>query len=37
MDPLTAFSVACNVIQVIDFSTEMMSKCRQLYKDGNLS
>ena len=37
MDPLTAFSLACGVIQVIDFSTELAKRCRQLYKDGTLS
>lgn len=37
MDPLTAFSLACGVIQVIDFSTELAKRCRQFYKDGTLS
>lgn len=37
MDPLTAFSLACGVIQVVDFSTKVVEKCRQLYKDGALS
>lgn len=37
MDPLTAFSLACGVIQVVDFSTEVVKRCRRLYKDGNLS
>lgn len=34
MDPLTAFSLACNVIQVVDFSTKIVVTCRELYKDG---
>ena len=37
MDPLSAFSLACGVIQVVDFSTEVVKKARELYKDGNLS
>ena len=34
MDPLTAFSLACGVIQVVDFSTKVVVKCREIYKDG---
>lgn len=34
MDPLTAFSIACGVIQVVDFSTKVVGKCREIYKDG---
>ena len=34
MDPLTAFSLACGVIQVVDFSTKIVGKCRELYKHG---
>lgn len=37
MDPLTAFSLACGVIQVVDFSTKIVVKCRQIYKDGATS
>lgn len=37
MDPLSAMSLACNIIQVIDFSTKVVNSCRQLYKDGALS
>jgi len=37
MDPLTAFSLACGVIQVIDFSTKVLSQCREIYKNGSLS
>ena len=34
MDPLTAFSLACGVIQVVDFSTKLVSRCREIYKNG---
>ena len=34
MDPLTAFSLACGVIQVVDFSTEIIGKYRELHKSG---
>ena len=37
MDPLTAFSLTCGVIQVIDFSTKIVVRCRQIYKDGATS
>ena len=37
MDPLTAFSLTCNVIQVVDFSTKILAECRQIYKDGATS
>lgn len=37
MGPLTAFSLACGVIQVVEFGIEVVNKCRQLYKDGTLS
>ena len=37
MDPLTAFSLACNVIQIIDFSAKIVTKCKELYKDGALA
>lgn len=37
MDPLSAFSLACGVIQVVDFSTKIVVKCREMYKDGALS
>lgn len=36
MDPLTAFSLACGVIQVVDFSMELLSKSREIYKMGSL-
>ncbi len=37
MDPLSAFSLACGVIQVVDFSTKVVKRLRELYKDGSLS
>lgn len=37
MDPLTAFSLACGVIQIVDFGTKVVQQCRELYKDGSLS
>ena len=37
MEPLTAFSLVCGVIQVVDFSTKTLSKCKEIYQDGSLS
>ena len=37
MDPLTAFSLVCGVIQVVDFSTKTLLKCKELHKEGSLS
>ena len=37
MDPVTAFSLACGIIQVIDFSARVISKCQEIYKTGSLS
>lgn len=37
MDPLTAFSLACGVIQVVDFSTKTVAKCVEIYKEGSSS
>lgn len=34
MDPLTAFSLVSGVFQVVDFSTKVVKKCHELYKDG---
>ena len=36
MDPLTAFSLVCGVIQVVDFSTKTVAKCVEIYKEGSL-
>ena len=37
MDPLSAFSLACGVIQVVNFSTKVVQKLREFHKDGSLS
>lgn len=34
MDPFAAFSLVCGIIQVIDFSTKVVKKCHELYRDG---
>lgn len=34
MDPFNAFSLACGIIQIIDFSIKVAKKCHELYKDG---
>lgn len=34
MDPFNAFSLACGVIQIVDFSIKVAKKCHELYKDG---
>ena len=34
MDPSAAFSLVCGIIQVIDFSTKVVKKCHELYRDG---
>ena len=37
MDPLTAFSLAAGVIQVLDCSFKVVKICRELVKDGSLA
>ena len=37
MDPVTAWSLACNIIQVVDFSINVASTCRELYKNGTVA
>ncbi|KAL8784235.1 MAG: hypothetical protein Q9195_009134 [Heterodermia aff. obscurata] len=37
MDPMTAFSLAAGVIQVIDCSFKVVNICRELAKDGSLA
>ena len=37
MDPVTAFSLACGVIQVVDFGSRALSMCKEIYKKGELS
>ncbi|KAL6720867.1 hypothetical protein ACLMJK_002792 [Lecanora helva] len=36
MDPLSTFSLVCGIIQIIDFSTKALSKCKEIYEDGSL-
>lgn len=35
MDPFTAFCIACNVMQAVDFGTKLVAASRQIYKDGS--
>ena len=37
MDPLTALSLACNALQIIDFGAKMIAKCKELHKHGALA
>ena len=37
MDPLSAFSLACGIIQVVDFSIKAGAKLHELYSDGAIS
>ncbi|KAL9027675.1 MAG: hypothetical protein Q9196_003840 [Gyalolechia fulgens] len=37
MEPLTAFSLAAGVLQVVDFSFKAIKTCRELYKDGSVA
>ncbi|KAM0795956.1 hypothetical protein BDR22DRAFT_778583, partial [Usnea florida] len=37
MDPSAAFSLACGVIQVVDFSIKVLAKCKEFYDHGALS
>ena len=37
MDAIAAFSLACNVVQVVNFSMDVVSICRELYRGGSLS
>jgi len=37
MDPVTAFSLAAGVLQVLDLSFKALSKCKEIYKDGSLA
>ena len=36
MDPLSAFGLACGVIQVVDFSLKIVSKFKEIYENGSL-
>jgi hypothetical protein len=35
MDPISAFSLAAGIMQVVDFSTRLLSTANQLYHDGS--
>lgn len=37
MDPVTAFSLAAGILQVVDISFKALKQCRELYKDGSLA
>ncbi|KAL8940098.1 MAG: hypothetical protein Q9216_003007 [Gyalolechia sp. 2 TL-2023] len=37
MEPLTAFSLAAGVLQVIDFSFRAIKTCREIHKDGSIA
>ena len=37
MDPVTALGLASNVIQVVEFSIQLVSKSVEIYKDGSLA
>lgn len=34
MDPVTAFSLACGVIQIVDFGTKAVTICKEVYERG---
>ena len=34
LDPMSALGLACNIIQIVDFSLEAVAKFRELCKDG---
>ena len=36
MEPLTALSLACNVIQLVEFSLESAKVCKEIYDTGSL-
>lgn len=37
MDPVTVFSLVCGIIQVVDFSTKVLSTSKELYDKGSLT
>lgn len=37
MDPLSGFSLAAGILQVLDISFKAVGACRQVYKDGSLA
>ena len=34
MDPFSAFSLACEIVKISDFSTKALSKCKEICEDG---
>ncbi|KAK8024527.1 hypothetical protein PG993_012593 [Apiospora rasikravindrae] len=34
MDPISAFALACNILQIIDTSAKVLFKASECYKDG---
>lgn len=36
MDPVSALSLACNVIQLVEFSIESAKVCKELYDSGSI-
>lgn len=37
MDPITAFSLAAGILQVVDISSKAIAKCHEVYKNGSLA
>lgn len=37
MDPVTAFSLAAGILQVVDVSFRALAQCRELCRDGSLA
>ena len=35
MDPLSAFGLACGIVQIVDFSSKILSESKELWKNGN--
>lgn len=36
LDPLTALSLACNIVQVVDFASKVVARCRHIHTYGEL-
>jgi hypothetical protein len=36
MDPISALSVACNVLQLVEQAIEAANLCKELYEQGSL-
>lgn len=35
MDPLSAFTLVCGIIQVVDFSAKLISTAQEVYEQGS--